>query len=210
MQKIGGGKEERSNQELDVFGKANAGGCQVWKNIDARFDSRLDEAMRTIPLFLSGCIALLSLTLVCPAPAADTKIEQALRDLDAQWSKDAGTKDVDKIVSYYAESAVVMPPNASAATTKESIRSAWKEMLTTPGAAISWKATKVEVAKSGDLAYVSGTYQETMTDASGKSANDHGKYVEIFKKQADGTWKVVADIWNSDLPATAPAPSEKR
>ena len=143
--------------------------------------------------------------------AADTKIEQTLRDLDAQWSKDAGAKDVDKTVSYYAESAVVMPPNASAATTKESIRSAWKEMLTTPGAAISWKATKVEVAKSGDLAYVSGTYEETMTDASGKPVPDHGKYVEIFKKQADGTWKVVADIWNSDLPvAPATAAPEKK
>jgi ketosteroid isomerase-like protein len=103
-----------------------------------------------------------------------------------------------------------MPPNASAATTKEAIRSAWKEMLTTPGAAISWKATKVEVAKSGDLAYVSGTYEEAMTDASGKPVKDRGKYVEIFKKQAYGTWKVVADIWNSDLPASATAAPEKK
>jgi uncharacterized protein (TIGR02246 family) len=180
------------------------------KNIDATFDSGLDEAMKTQPLALFSCFALLSFAFVGTASAADTKIEQALRDLDAQWSAAAGAKDVDKAVSYYAESAVVMPPNASTATTKESIRSAWKEMLTTPGAAISWKATKVEVAKSGDLAYVSGTYEETMTDASGKPVNDRGKYIEIFKKQADGTWKVVADIWNSDLPASAPAAPEKK
>ena len=166
--------------------------------------------MKTKPLFLFGCIALLSLTTACLASAADTKIEQALRDLDAQWSAAAGAKDLDKTVSYYSAEAIVMPPNASAATTKEAIRSAWKEMLTSPGAAISWKTTKVEVAKSGDLAYVSGTYEETMTDASGKPVKDHGKYVEIFKKQADGTWKVVADIWNSDLPASAPAAPEKQ
>ena len=159
---------------------------------------------------LSSCIALLSFTFVGTASAADTKIEQALRDLDAQWSKDAGAKDVDKAVSYYAESAVVMPPNASAATTKESIRSAWKEMLATPGAAISWKATKVEVAKSGDLAYVSGTYEETTTDASGKPVNDRGKYLEVWEKQADGKWKCGADMWNSDLPASGPAPAEKK
>src|SRR5213083_3564940 len=109
--------------------------------------------MKTKSLFLCGCIALLSITIVGAVTAADTKIEQTLRDLDAQWSAAAGAKDLDKTVSYYAESAVVMPPNTSAATTKESIRSAWKEMLTTPGAAISWKTTKVEVAKSGDLAY---------------------------------------------------------
>jgi len=163
--------------------------------------------MKTMSLVLSGCFALLSFIFVDTGLAADTKTEQALRDLDAKWSAAAGAKDVDKTVSYYAESAVVMPPNASAATTRESIRSAWKEMLTAPGASISWKATKVEVAKSEDLAYVSGTYQATMTDASGKPVNDHGKYVVIFKKQTDGAWKVVADIWNSDLPV---APAEKK
>jgi ketosteroid isomerase-like protein len=176
-------------------------------SIDAAFNSGLDDAMKTKPLFLSGCLALLSFAFIGTASAADTKIEQALRDLDAQWSKDAGAKDLEKTVSYYAEGAIVMPPNSASATTKEAIRSAWKEMLTTPGAAISWKATKVEVAKSGDLAYVSGTYEETMTDASGKPVNDRGKYVEIFKKQPDGTWKAVADIWNSDLPV---APAEKK
>ena len=56
----------------------------------------------------------------------------------------------------------------------------------------------------------SGTYEETMTDANGKPVKDRGKYIEIFKKQADRTWKVVADIWNSDLPASAPAAPEKK
>jgi uncharacterized protein (TIGR02246 family) len=135
--------------------------------------------------------------------AADTKMEEALRDLDAKWSAAAGAKDIDKTVSYYSEDAVVMPPNAPSAKTRETIRSAWKEMLTTPGAAISWRATKIEVANSGDLACVRGTYEEAMTDASGKSVKDHGKYVEVWKKQADGTWKVVADIWNSDLPVAS-------
>jgi ketosteroid isomerase-like protein len=195
-----------------VFRNVNASGCQVWKNIDAAFNCGLDDTMKIKPLVLSICFILLSLAFVGTTLAADAKsaTEQALRDADAQWSAAAGTKDLDKTVSYYADDAVVMPPNASAATTKKSIRSAWKEMLTTPGAAISWKATKVKVAKAGDLAYVSGTYEETMTDASGKSVKDHGKYVEIFKKQAGGTWKVVADIWNSDLPVPAVTAAEKK
>ena len=196
------------NEDRQLLLRAHA--AQLWKNIDATFDSGLDEVMKTKPLFLSGCIALLSFAFVGTATAGDTKIEQDLRDLDAKWSAAAGAKDIDKTVSYYSEDAIVMPPNAPSATTRETIRSAWKEMLTSPGAAIRWKATKVEVAKSGDLAYVSGTYEETMTDASGKPVKDHGKYVEIFKKQADGTWKVVADIWNSDLPASAPTAPEKK
>ncbi len=68
----------------------------------------------------------------------------------------------------------------------------------------------MEVANSGDLAYVSGTFEETATDASGRPVKDHGKYVEVFKKQADGTWKVVADIWNSDLPAVAERSKQPR
>lgn len=168
-------------------------------NIDGESNSRLDGAMKT-QLILAG---LLSFTFACQVQAAPAD-EQTLRDLDAQWSKAAGAKDLDKTVSYYSDNAIVMPPNAPSATTKEAIRKAWRDLLTSPGAAISWKTTKVEVAQSGDIAYLSGTYELTMNDASGKPANEKGKYVEIFKKQADGTWKCVSDIWNSDLPASAP------
>ena len=158
--------------------------------------------MKTKSLFLCGCIALLSITIVGAVTAADTKIEQTLRDLDAQWSAAAGAKDLDKTVSFYSDDAIVMPPNASAARTKEAIRKLWQDLIASPGFVISWKATKIEVAKSGDLACLSGTYEFTMNDASGKPVNDHGKYVEVWEKQSDGKWKCGTDIWNSDLPAT--------
>jgi ketosteroid isomerase-like protein len=195
----------RFSSGFGTFAKASR--YQVSKNIDPAVNFGLDDTMKTKSLFLSGCIALLSFAFVGTAAGGDTKIEQELRDLDAKWSAAAGAKDIDKTVSYYSEDAVVMPPNAPSAKTRETIRTAWKEMLTTPGAAISWKATKVEVAKSGDLACLSGTYQATTNDLSGKPVNDHGKYVEVWEKRADGTWKCDADIWNSDLPASAPATS---
>ena len=156
---------------------------------------------------LAGCLALLSFTIVRTAAAAGANIEQALRDADAQWSKAAGAKDLDKTVSYYSGDAIVMPPNASAATTKEAIRKIWQDLLANSGLTISWKATKVEVAKSGDIGFVSGTYELNMNDANGKPVNDRGKYLEVWEKQADGTWKCGADIWNSDLPV---APAEKK
>jgi ketosteroid isomerase-like protein len=138
--------------------------------------------------------------------AGDTKAEQALRDADAAWSKAAESKDLDKTVSYYSADATVLPPNAPAATTKEAIRKIWQDMLASPGLVISWTATKVEVAKSGDLGFVSGTYELTMNDASGKPVTDKGKYVEVWEKKADGKWKCGTDTWNSDLPASTPAP----
>ena len=78
-----------------------------------------------------------------------------------------------------------------------------------PGLVITWQPTKVKVGKSGEMAWVSGTYELTMNDASGKPINDRGKYLEVWEKQTDGNWKCAADMWNSDLAASAPAPLEK-
>jgi uncharacterized protein (TIGR02246 family) len=153
-------------------------------------------------------VALFLFAFLCTASATDTKgIEQNLRDLDDQWSAAAGAKDLEKTVSFYSEDAIVMPPNASAATSKEAIRKVWQDLLASPGLVIRWKTTKVEVAKSGDLACLSGTYDLTMNDPSGKPINDQGKYVEVWEKQPDGKWKCGTDIWNSDLPI---APAEKK
>lgn len=161
--------------------------------------------MNKKPFGLASFISLLSFVVVCAVSAADTKnIEQALRDLDAQWAKAAAAKDVEQTIAYYSDDAIVLPPNATSAATKEAIRNTWKDLLASPGLAISWKTTKVEVARSGDIAYTTGTYELTMNDASGKPVPDHGKYVEVWKKQADGKWKVSVDIWNSDLPLPSP------
>ena len=161
---------------------------------------------------LLSCFALACLGFVGAIDAADPNAEAELhlRGLDALWSKTAGSKDLDKTVSFYADDAVVLAPNMPIAASKDAIRKIWKELLESPGASVSWKASKVEVAQSGDLAYVTGSYEVGMKDASGKPINDHGKYVAVFKKQTDGKWKCVLDTWNSDLPATAPAPAEKK
>jgi ketosteroid isomerase-like protein len=161
--------------------------------------------MRTKPLLAFSCLALLSFTFLAAALAAETKSEQALRELDAQWSKAAAARDVDKTVSYYTKDAIVMPPNGPRATTLEAVRNIWKDLLTSPGIAVSWNTMTVEIARSGELGYLTGSYELTMNDAGGKPVTDRGKYLEVWKKQADGSWKCVADIWNSDLPASAPS-----
>ncbi len=127
--------------------------------------------------------------------------EATLRRLDAEWSKAAGAKDVDKTISYYSDDATVLPPNSVVLTDKELIRGMWKAMLTAPGFAGGWKATKVDVARSGDLAYVIGNYEMTENDPDGKPKTDKGKFLEVWKKQADGNWKCVADMFSTDLPA---------
>ena len=129
--------------------------------------------------------------------------EAAVRKADADWSAAAQANQVDTWVAFYSDDAVVLPPNDTVATSKDSIRKAVGELLALPGLSVKWQTTKVEVAQSGDIAYTYGTYQLTMKDPKGKPMAEHGKYVEIWKKQSDGSWKCAIDTWNSDLPAAS-------
>jgi len=139
-------------------------------------------------------------------PGSTQSVEQLLRGLDGDWAKTAAGKDVEQTVAFYSDDAVVFPPNSTSAATKEAIRNTWKEMFASPGFVITWQPTKVRVGTSGEMAWVNGTYESTMNDQSGKPINDRGKYLEVWEKQSDGNWKCAADMWNSDLAASAPAP----
>ena len=168
----------------------------------------------SFPIRLIILTALLSLFAACETqPAADTRAadEATLRNLDAEWSKAAGAKDADKTASYYSDDALIMPPNSPVLQGKAAARTMWQGMFSMPGFGGGWKSTKVEVARSGDLAYVTGAYEMNETDPNGKPKTDKGKYLEVWKKQADGNWKCVVDMFNTDLPATpAPTPAETK
>ena len=139
-------------------------------------------------------------------PSSTQPVERLLRGLDGDWAKTAAGKDLEQTVAFYSDDAVVFPPNSTSAATKEAIRNAWKEMFATPGFVINWQPNKVRVGKSAEMAWVSGTYEVTMNDASGKPINDRGKYLEVWQKQTDGNWKCAADMWNSDVGSSASAP----
>ena len=157
------------------------------------------------PVFWATVVFAVLLSACGQQVPADTRAadESAIRALDAQWSQTATANDVDGTVSYYSEDAVLLPPNMPAANGKQAIRAVWTGLLG-PGVALSWDVSKVEVARSGDLAYLTGVYQLTMKDAQGKPVSDKGKLLEVWKKQADGKWKTVVDTYNSDLPVSGP------
>jgi uncharacterized protein (TIGR02246 family) len=164
------------------------------------------EETKGSKLALWCCIALVLLASSCgekTPPDTRAADESAIRNLDAQWSKAAAAKDVDATVSYYSDDASLLGPNAPIASDKQGIRAAWASLLGSDSS-LSWQANKVEVSRSGDLAYVQGVYQMTSKDARGKPTSDTGKFVEVWKKQADGKWKTVADIFNSDMPVVQP------
>jgi ketosteroid isomerase-like protein len=103
-------------------------------------------------------------------------------------------------VAFYANDAVVLPPNDVTAASKESINKAVSDLLSLRALTIGWQPAKIEVARSGDLAYARGTYELSFQGAKGKKITDRGKYLEVWKKQPDGGWNCIVDTWSSDLP----------
>jgi ketosteroid isomerase-like protein len=96
-----------------------------------------------------------------------------------------------------------MIPNSPMMTGKDAIGKALKEAMADPNWSLALQPVQVEVSRSGDLGYTRGTYVLTATDpASKKAVTEKGRFVTIFRKQADGSWKAVQDINNADAPAT--------
>jgi ketosteroid isomerase-like protein len=126
----------------------------------------------------------------------------AVKKADAAVLKAVSAHDLTTLLTFYAGDAVSLPANEELLTSHPEIQKSWATRLI-PGVDISWTPMYVEVAKSGDLAYILGSYNMTTKVAKGKPVTDHGKYLAIWKKQADGSWKVEADTWNSDLPVKA-------
>jgi uncharacterized protein (TIGR02246 family) len=124
--------------------------------------------------------------------------EQAIRKLDKDWSAAAGSKDVEKTISFYADDASALPFNAPIATGKEQIRQVWAHLMSLPGFALTFAPTKIEVAKSGDLAYDLGTFELKTNDAQGNATSEVGKYVVVWKKQPNKQWKVIIDMFSTD------------
>jgi uncharacterized protein (TIGR02246 family) len=126
--------------------------------------------------------------------------EAAIRGADAAGLKAAQAKDVAGATANYADDAYWLPPHAPIVQGREAIRSAWAQLLTTPGLKIDWQITKVDVSRAGDMAYTLYKYEMTMSGPNGAPVTDKGKDMSVWVKQSDGTWKMVADTFNSDMP----------
>jgi len=124
--------------------------------------------------------------------------EQAIRKLDKDWSAAAQSKDVAKTISFYADDASALPFNAPIASGKDQIRDLWTHLTSMPGFSLTFGPTKIEVAKSGDLAYDVGTFELKANDAQGNATTQLGKYVVVWKKQSDKQWKAILDMFSTD------------
>jgi uncharacterized protein (TIGR02246 family) len=147
----------------------------------------------------------------CQREAEDERAqdERAIRAADAHTLKAAQAKDLDGVMANYAEDASWLPPNAPMVKGKTGIRAGWSQLIGNPEFRIDWQIDKLEIARASDLAYTIYTYQMTLQGAQGKTIDDHGKDLVMWKKQPEGTWKMAAECFNSDMPAVVPTVAKK-
>ena len=144
------------------------------------------------------CVLVL-LVSACAQKVNDPADVQAIKDISAAWDKAWTAGNAETLASFYAADAIVMDPNKPASVGKDAFRASCEKYFDQFSDENSGVVEDVRV--SGDLAVAWGT-QETKTapKAGGPSFRGKSKWIDVFQRQRDGSWKIIWDIYNSDLP----------
>ena len=155
--------------------------------------------MKTLSLVLIGGLALLA-TACAPQMQVDVEAEKAaLMEADKALLEAAG--DPEAFAGLFAENGSMNAPEAPRATGREAVQEFITQLGSLPNFELSFEPTHAMVSSSGDLGYTVGTYEMGFDGPEGKRMKETGKYVTVWQKQADGSWKVIEDIFNNDAPA---------
>jgi ketosteroid isomerase-like protein len=145
-------------------------------------------------LILGTMISVVS----CATPSFDPASEsQKLLRRDAEWANLASAgKDVERIVSYWSDDAVVIPQGQPVVEGKAAIRAFVASSLQIPGFKIHWVSEGPTFSPDGKLAYMRGRNTMTVPGANGALVTLVGRGVTIWRLEPDGQWRCVVDIWN--------------
>ena len=131
------------------------------------------------------------------------KLADAVRAADQDLLKVYAAKNLDKFLAFFDEKGAMLPANAPIADGKEAISKLIAGVFArATDLKINWHVDRADVARSGDLGYTSGAFEIAFNDPNGRTISNEGKYVTVWKKLKGGSWKVLLDIFNSDLPLT--------
>ena len=156
--------------------------------------------MTTLRLF-AGLAAAAAVSTSCQTTGAISEADQVeIRRIEQEFATAVVTNDIDKILAQRTADIVWYPPNSPVLTGRASIR---KSLEANPPS-IRFAVTASHTEGYGDLAYNRGTYTATSVIAT-DTLTDRGKYLQVWRRQRDGSWLIAAEIWNSDTPAPVPA-----
>lgn len=147
-------------------------------------------------IWTSGCAPSPGLD---PRPGVDVEAErQAVLQADREFMQETAERGVEAWVSYFSEDGAMLPATGEVVRGHAAIRALMAPAFEIPGYTITWDPTFAEVSEGGDLAYTFGNYETTVSDAEGNRMATRGRYVTVWRKQDDGSWKVVLDMGNTE------------
>ncbi|NIR48358.1 SgcJ/EcaC family oxidoreductase [candidate division KSB1 bacterium] len=125
-------------------------------------------------------------------------VREAIEAEDAKFVEAFNQGDAAGVAALYTDDATLLPPNSEMIQGKQGVQEFWNEGFQMGLKEVS--LTTVDVGGSGDTAYEIGKYRIKIQPTGQEGMSDSGKYVVVWKQQADGTWKLHVDIWNSSMP----------
>jgi len=141
-----------------------------------------------------------------PAKARASGDAAALMAVDAHFASLVAEKGFAAFDGFFADDAVYLPMYEPLLEGREAIMSSFRPLFDDATVRLTWKPLRADIAKSGDLGWTTGSYEVTAKDKDGATVVRHGKYVTIWRKQANGEWKAVLDGGNPDEPPAPPKP----
>ena len=165
-----------------------------------RFQTRVEDerTMRTaVRVAVAACLIAAA---ACGGPTGQeftAKDQASIRSKNDALVQAIGSKDVGKIVDFYAENTTFMPPNRPIIRGRESLKGFYQDLVNDTK---DLRLTVDEVSGSGPLAYQTGRYEMDVKGVRGQPEHDRGKYLFILRNMG-GNWRYEFSMWNSDLPA---------
>jgi ketosteroid isomerase-like protein len=143
--------------------------------------------------------AFLLAFLIAPTGFAGTADASVLLDADRAFAAATEKGRLEGFSSFLAEDAATLRPDSPVIRGRKAVAERWASLLNNPAMSIRWQPLDATISSSGDLGYTLGTY-EIVRSGENAGVAATGKYVTIWKKQADGAWKVVFDSGVPDTP----------
>lgn len=127
----------------------------------------------------------------------DPEVTREIQAREAEFSSLFNSGQLDGLLeTFYTEDVTFLPPNAPLVRGREGVRELFGQMAQVYSD-VSLEAR--EVFSDGDMAVVQGAYRAKVNTPQGQTMEDRGKYIEVFRRDPDGSWKCFLDTFTSDL-----------
>ena len=124
----------------------------------------------------------------------------ALRDAANAYHAAASAKNRDAVVALYADDALMIPPNAERVEGIAGVRNYRFGFIENLSVETRFETIRVDVSSDGDVGWTLAIVEVTLSGPDGEPGGDRIRDFHVWKRQADGSWKIAVDIWNSESP----------